>query len=72
MLNNYDQDEIWCYYIHSKLFNIMVTNTYVAQFTDGLCINTDHKSHFLGRLIGFHPNTFSHRNILEVVFGFQD
>lgn len=48
MLNNYDREEIWCYYIHSKLCNVMVTNTCVArtQFTDGLCINMDHKPHF--------------------------
>ena len=51
MLNNYDHEEIWCHYIRSKLSNIMETNTYVAraQFTDGLYINTDHKSHFLSQ-----------------------
>lgn len=40
MLNSYDQEEIWCHYICSKLSNIMVTNSYAsrAQFTDGLCV----------------------------------
>lgn len=49
MLNNYDQEEKWSYNNHCKLSDIMVIDAYAArtQSTDGLGIETDHKSYFL-------------------------
>ena len=53
MLNNYDQEEKWSYYIHCKLsdnydYRYLRKRT---QVTYELCINPNHKSYFLSQAL---------------------